>query len=397
MSVTHKHKLRLAVSFALLFLILGITNTTELDSLKYDASTYVNRAIELSTENLFLVFFSANSSFIDLGYPIFLATIIKIFGQSIFVLQSANVFLWLANCLIIYKLLGERKNGWAIIIFALPLYWTFSLKIYSETFAALGMTMCLYALVKWYRDEKHNYLLFALGLLILVSTKTMFVYLFAIWGAEAIISKRPNLLMVLFATAIILIPRLSASKAGSRLEFNLSIQAQKLDLEYNQLFKCSIYNFSYPVGLLLWPEEQGTSPSPEMPGYKSNPYLAARREVNKLDLINGYLESPLKTISVFLSSLTSFVFFEGIYSDVLVKLPGYVQIIGGLLKFFLSISLWLMVIKTWHKAAVEKVKWLYPVWAAVFGFFAVVVFFPIEQRYIYPLLPLIYFLALIRF
>jgi len=126
-----------------------------------------------------------------------------------------------------------------------------------------------------------------------------------------------------------------------------------------------------------------------MPGYESNPYIRAveirESGFTYSDWWQSIIKHPVKYVLVFIVGLSNLVLFEGIYPSILLQMPAWlIPIIFIVTKLCLVSYLWLKVIK------VGRYNWLY-----LFPLIYLVLMignFQVEPRYIYPLIPYIYFL-----
>lgn len=391
------------ILFVILFWIsisaFSYLTTSPQETLSNDASTYYSTAINLAKQqNIFYSFFSTDSSFIDLGYPIFLSILITIFGsQSIILLQFANLFLWLLTCLLIFCSLEviQPKGRYNLLIFFSSLYLAFFPKLYSENFAALGLAMIIWSIVRLNKNlnTKLSLTFLLLGSIILFSTKSMFLCFIPLLVIFTLVKRNFKATIIVMISLVLLIPRIQASRQGDRAGFNLAIQLAKTNLNYSEILSCVPYYFSYPIGQKLLPNFQGichqNNPDVSMPNYSKNPYTIATKyqqlHYRLFDYLSLFLQNPIKTLLIFISSLFNFILFEGIYPNTLANLPYLISIpIWLITKVFFSVFIWIRFFKNFR----------YPLIIFSFlTFIATVIFFPVEQRYIYPLIPFIYFTA----
>ena len=193
---------------------------------------------------------------------------------------------------------------------------------------------------------------------------------------------------------ILLIPYILSSLGAGRSLYNLAIERAKLDHSYDQILSCAPYYLSYPLGQKLLPNYEGicrqNDITSNLPGSELNPYKVAykiREEgFTYSDWFSSAISHPFKYILVFIVGLFNLVLFEGIYPSILLQLPGMLVLVGFLAcKVFLNIYLWHRV----YLAGKHHFLLLMPLIYLVLT----VGHFQVEPRYIYPLVPYIYFLV----
>jgi len=404
-------KLRNLLPFTLYFslglYLISLTPPTE--ALLFDAGSYYELAQLFVKNGLVSSFFSFAPQFIDRGYPLILALQLKLFGStSLLPLQLANYLFWALAAFSLYQsfLLLKLKHARIFGYLALfsPLYLTFSAKLYSEPYAALGFSLLLYGVVSVLTHRgRLSYLALVLGGFIFFSTKSVFVLMLI--PLFIILRRSRPALLALAATVIILVPGLVSSSRGNRSSYNLTIQSSKLEQTYTENFACIPYYLSYPLGQKLLPSFQGTchqnNPNPSMPGFADNPYrLAAVKRESGYQLTDWLLSiatHPLKYLLVMLISMSNLVLIEGVYPSTLLLAPTWLMITLYLLvKTVLSGFLWYYAGQSLINLRTRPVL-LSILTLPLLYFFVIVGNFPVEQRYFYPLLPYLYFLAALAF
>lgn len=375
--------------------------TPAADALIYDAQSYYNQANTYLSDGFFADATSNNSSFIDSGYPLVLSLAIKLFGfNNIVSLQILNYVFWIFSSWLVYLSLLKMKSKYpgqlALLMLFSPLLMTFSAKIYSEPYAALGVSLLIYANIHLINEERFtSHLAILFGSFILFTTKSIFILFVPVMLAILLIKKRWIGILYLLISVALLSPFLLSSSKGGRSIYNLAIQSSKIEQSYDQIFACAPYYLSYPLGKLLLPRYEAVcrhnDPDPVSEGYDANPYVLAvsKREdgFDYLDWLELVIAHPIKYSFVIIVSLTNIVFFEGVYPTILTKLPAILMIpIFVVCKIILSIYLWTRVFIVAKK---ESFWWMLP----LIYFVVVVSNFPIESRYFYPLIPFMYFLA----
>lgn len=371
----------IGVAYVLL-ICLAIWATPPMDALLHDAGSYLSAANSVWT-----------TSFIDRGYPIMLSLLTGIFGkENILAFQIANYLFWIISSWLVYKSLihlgAKNAKLTGLLMLFSPLFLSFSAKLYSEPFAALGVSLLIYGATssRWFA--------LLLGTIILGSTKSIFIpgiLLVALYYLSRHELKRAIPLLFGF---MILVPIFLSSFGGGRSLYNLSIERAKLDQSYDQVLSCIPYYLSYPLGLKILPQYEGVchqnDPTPNLPGYESNPYINAVKiresGFTYSDWWQSILDHPVKYALVFIVALFNLVLFEGVYPSLLVQMPAWlIPIVFVVTRLCLNSYLWLKVIKI----GIQNWRYLTPLIYLIF----MIGHFQVEPRYIYPLIPYIYFLT----
>lgn len=396
-----KHFIYILLYLITLVIVIRITPASA--ALINDANSYYQTAVELVNNHAALSsFFSPAPQFIDRGYPTFLALVMQIIGtNNIVALQFANYILWaLSSYLVIcaVNLAGVILRPWQkyIMLFS-PLFLTFTSKLYSEPLACFGTSLLIYALATLVKQPSlvgKMSLLF--GSIILFSTKSVFLPFALILTIYILIRRQFSYLLYLALALAVLTPSIVGASRGGRSLYNLNIQSSKVEQSYTEILSCIPYYLSYPLGRATLPNYQGichqNDPTPEMPGYAHNPYIMAaiKREgdYTLTDWSYMVLQNPIKYMLVILVSLANIILIEGIYPSILLLLPMPIVIICYLIcKIILSLYLW--------RSAYLAGKINFLLLTPILYFALVITHFPVEPRYFYPLIPYLYFLALL--
>lgn len=384
--------------------------TPSAEALVHDANSYYLSAKIFASDvsHLFDVF--TVPSFIDLGYPLILSILIRIFGEnSITIFQLFNYVYWYLSCVLIFKsllLLTDSHTALkgAFIMSLSPLFLTFSAKLYSEGFAALGVTLILYSLlsIKKVRNCR-NAFLFVVGSIIFAYTKSVFILLVLLLLLVSIKREINRVNVILFTGIVLLILRMFLSFSGGRSSYGLAVQSAKTMQQYDTIVACSVYYLSYPIGKTILPAYQGAchqnDPSPAMSKYYENPYVLADglRQRNEFALNNWLsliFQHPLKYLLVMISSMFTLILIEGVYSNLLAYVTSSVGIsILFAIKLVFAFYLWKGLLHAF--VVIKRSSLLFALLSLLplLYFFLVVGNFPVEQRYFYPLLPWLYFYA----
>lgn len=396
-----KNKLIFSILAFLTVVYMVIRSTPTPEALIHDAQSYYSQAISYVEHGIFPTLATSSGNFIDSGYPLALSLVMNMVGtKNIVGLQVFNYLCWVGSAWFIYLSLKLFKSKYskqvAMLMLFSPLFTTFSSKIYSEPYAALGVSLLTYAVTVLLVKEKFSgHLSLLLGSFILFSTKSIFILLAPVILIILAVNKRWIGILYLVISMTILSPFMLASSRGGRSIYNLAIQSSKIEQSYDQIFSCVPFYLSYPLGKAVLPKYEAichqNDPDPQMDGYDVNPYVlaSAKRETgfSYSDWLKLVITHPIKYSIVVMVSLSNIVFFEGVYPTILTKLPMMLMLpLFVICKIILSLYLWsrvAVVVKN------ESVWWLLP----LIYFIVVVSNFPIESRYFYPLIPYMYFLA----
>jgi len=372
----------LAIVTYIAFVVLAVKMTPASEALLHDAGTYYELALS-----------GSRTSFIDPGYPSVLSLIMRVFGSNNFIaLQVSNYIFWGISSYLIYlslkKVNAKKAKFTGFLMLFSPLFLTFSAKLYSEPLASLGISLLLYG------ATVYGWLPSILGSIILGSTKSLFIPGIIIFSIYYLWKRDLKKFIPLFVGVVILIPIFISSLGGGRSLYNLSIERAKMEQSYDQILACAPYYLSYPLGQKFLPLYEGVchqnDPTPDLPGYESNPYINAM-EIREngftySDWWQSIIHHPIKYLLVFLVALSNLVLFEGVYPSILLQMPNWlIPILFVVAKLCLTSYLWLKVIK------VGKINWLYT--APLLYLILMIGNFQVEPRYIYPLIPYIYFLS----
>lgn len=366
-----------------LFIVsLVIKFTPANQALLHDAGAYYQMALSGIRDN-----------FIDPGYPTVLSFLIKVLGpDNLIALQVSNYIFWSISAYLIYLSLKKMNSKSAkfagILMLFSPLFLTFSAKLYSEPFAALGVSLLIFGAVTY------SWLGLMLGSIILGSTKSIFIPGLILLALYYIVKHEFKKFVPLLLGVIVLAPVFLNSLGGGRSLYNLAVERAKLEQSYDQILACAPYYLSYPLGQKLLPQYQGVchqnDPVPTMPGYESNPYIRAieirENGFTYRDWLLSIVRYPVKYLLVFIIGLFNLVLFEGVYPSILLQLPGWVMPLVFIITKICLVSF------LWYKVVIASRKnWLYLI--PILYLVLMIGNFQVEPRYIYPLIPYIYFLV----
>lgn len=384
-----KNKLTI-LSIYSLFAALFIKMTPPSMARLYDAQSYLDAA---RIDGLYTV----QNLFIDKGYPLFLKAVGLIFGsENILVFQISNYVLWAIASYFIYKSLNTLKQPLSIYagVFMLfsPLFLTFSAKLYSEPLASFGVSLTIYALVCLFKQNSFqaNVVLY-LALVVVMLTKSIFLLFLIPLIIVLTLNKRVKSLITIALVLITITPSIISSMGGGRSLYNLAIQSSKIEQTFNEITSCFPYYISYPLGRIVNPASENicrhNDPDPGLYGYDRNPYVIASKTREEGFTYNQWFEkiltNPIKYFYILIISMGNIILFEGIYPSIMVFIPFNLQIVLFVYKIMLSIGLWYFALR-------EKSYWII---LPLTYFFIVAGNFPVESRYFYPLIPVVYFAA----
>lgn len=204
------------------------------DVLAYDAQSYYDLAVTISKDGIAKAIMEGNN-FIDYGYPIFLSGVSQVAGvNNLLALQLSNYILWFLSSLLIYHALKIINKTTPIALYFLmlfsPLFLTFNAKLYSESYAALGSALIIYALVAIWKSDRFIYgPVLMLGTYILYSTKSVFLLTIPVIIYFLLKIRRFSAMSWLVASTCLLLPLMMSSNKGGRSLYNLAIQSSKVD------------------------------------------------------------------------------------------------------------------------------------------------------------------------
>lgn len=361
-------------------------------ALVHDAAGYMSRAQEL-VGNPFSIFNTLTPSFIDQGYPFFLALLGNLIPLNLTsIYQLVNYLFWAISSYLVYRSLVQikaPKSGFiGLLMLYSPLYLSFGAKLYSEPLASLGVSLLIWGWVSG------GVVPLIIGVFTLVTVKSLFFPGIILLAIYALSKRRLKIFYSLVIGLMLSLPLVISSYQGSRSLYNRAIQVSKTTQSYAEIISCSPYFVSYPLGLALLPNYQGVchqnDPTPSMSGYNSNPYVVAERlrrtSFTNQDWLNMIVMEPFKYLLVMIVSLDNFLLFEGVYPSVLTQFPTMIMIpLFIVTRLILSLYLWSRLLLLTN----TNPRYLLP----LLYLFLVVAHFQVEPRYIYPLIPYIYFLA----
>lgn len=392
--------------------IIGTSFTSSTEALVSDAQDYTKLATQLANSPNVIkdIVSPQDSSFIDSGYAIFLSLLIRLFGsESLIPFQLGNYILWAASAILIYisliKVIGEKKaKGISVLMALSPVFMTFPAKLYSESLAALGVSIIIFSLIFFSRYKSAIYLF--LGVIILLATKSIFLLLVVGLLLFMVVKRKWTHAFATSLALILIFPLLMSSMSGGRSRYTLAVQTAKLNMSYTENLACIPYHMSFPLGKAILPNHQNTciifSANPDLPRYEKNPVRIANQKYNSelsftyQDAFKEIFQQPLKYVLVIFVDLVNLVFVEGFYANVLLDLPFSLQIIlytyGKILSLWLWYRLFKVLLGSWRQNWLTTAIYISPLLYFVF----IVSHFHIEPRYFYPLLPWLYFAGSIK-
>jgi hypothetical protein len=249
-------------------------------------------------------------------------------------------------------------------------------------------------------------------------TKSAFFPLLIAYAVLFLLLRRRLLLVASIVVFLSILPFQISAQQGGRGPYNFSIQVAKVELgwTYPEIAIGGVYSFSSTLGNLLFPlyeyqfaQNLYTDPAKDQPltvtsslqekyqKFQKNPYLKAvslrMQGFSYIDGLRVVARDPVRYTAVVLFTLPGVVAVEGIYPTVTDRLTGGAKTAVWLvLKMGLSVLLWLGVSLLLLQ---KKQNPLIIVLMAPFVIFLLVQGnMYIEQRYLFPLLPLIWTLAI---
>lgn len=361
---------------------------------------------------------TGQGSFLDIGYPNLLALWFRIAGVSVRAGQTLNAVLWGLTALLLFLtshrwLDRKRATIFGCLVAFSPMLTSFAPKLYSEPTAIAGGALALWS---WFRVREARSgaaqlaaaVGLAAGLAVLTLTKSVFFPLLvgltvAAWWWRRL---QPAVLLTLMLVAIW--PIHSEVERGGRGRLAIAGQVGRVELWPGSVaLRCGVYSLSWNLGLHLFPEVEGACepwvPTPGMPMVALNvvPWRDKRfREgFGYRDAVRLIARRPLKYALICATNLLGAVWIDGVYPAAVAGLPDSIRIPLWLFKITLSSALWVLaLIEIAHclrhprrpsvcVPLVIPLAYVLIMQMHVLG----------EQRYFFPLLPLLYLLASQRF
>jgi hypothetical protein len=402
---------------AVLWVLFWSSRYTDELALRNDAATYFSAATGIldGTRNRLLTD-ASGATFSDVAWPNALSIWFGVVGSaSAKAGQILVALLWgLSSCLV-FRLLSRFRDRRRTLIVALlcassPALTSFGGKLYSEHLAIASGLVSLsgfLGLVGRRRFEKPAaapMLAALLGGLVLVLTKSAYFPFFIVLSIAFLLRRN---LPSLAAAALVVLAALPVQEhlhRGKRGAIQIACQTAKLDLlDTKTILKCGVYNLSLSLGQKAFPEIEGDCRTNVaglgLPGttngYETLAFQRVAEGFSYSDGVKKALGSPFKYALLGLTMLPTAAWIEGFYPDPIADLPGSARMALWLFKVGVSTSLWTLAILFLARsrrmprfAAVRVV--LLAVFAYVFAFQMNV---PGEQRYFFPLIPLLYLSA----
>ncbi len=210
-------------------------------------------------------------------YPLFLATMYKIFGHRYFPVQIVQIMFFLLTVILVYRIaeiiFDEHIALYSMVITAFfPTLINYPAYILSETISTFLLALFVYFCMKIYHTEKMIYYILAgaaLGVLTLCKVIMMFfIFVLLIWMALICKAREVNInrkiinagIMVLIYTAIIMpwmyrnydIFGSFSLRQGSEGVFCLKVL--KLDYDINDFKKQIVFTISENLGKKIYPD-----------------------------------------------------------------------------------------------------------------------------------------------
>ena len=412
----------IAISLGALGLILGLalsSTYTEADALQADAARYWRVAQDLSAGAPLLAV-SSSPRGVDVGYPAILASALMLFGNTVRVGQIANVVMFgitsLFYFLAIQKLAGQlgsplrsrRQFLLPGMFFLSPLFLTFSGKLFSEITAALGVALLVCSIIYlWSTDESQTALLsrpywsasMIIGCSLFVVTKSAFFPLLILYAVLFMILKKRSLARLTLISMVICLPFYVSAQRGGRGSYNFAIQIAKLQWSYPEIAASAVYYYSDTLGKTVLPSYADLlqqNPGPDTVVDRRNAYvLAVGLRDQGFSYVEGFesiAKDPLRYLAVALGTLPAMIAVEGVYPAIGNLVPYPVRLaLWIVLKQALSLALWsglLLLVRRQRRNPLVIVLVL-----PIIYFVVVYGNFSLEQRWFFPLLPLLWLLG----
>ena len=396
---------------------LALSSTySEEAALQDDAASYWRVAEELRGGAPLLAL-SGPLRFVDVGYPLVLAIASGLFGTTVRVGQIANVMMFgiasVFHLLAVRKLLdnletplrSRRQFLVAGAFFLSPLFLTFSGKLYSEISAAMGLEILLCSILHLWspRGSKSAPLsrffwssALVIGSFLFVVTKSAFFPLLILYVIAFIILRKRRLAMLTAVGLLICTPFYLSAQRGGRGIYSFATQVAKLQWSYSEIAASALYNYSDTLGKTLLPSYTRLlqqNPRSKDDADPRNAYMLAEREREQgFSYPEGFrriADDPIKYFLLALATLPAMVAAEGLYPAVSGTLPyPLVVFLWITLKQVLSLTLWAGFVKLLIRH--RRIPLVHVLALPIFYFTVVYANFSMEQRWFFPLLPLLW-------
>jgi len=387
---------------------------SEASALQNEAATYFQSGIDILEGGLNRMLTTKDgTTFSDIGYPNFLSLGFLFLGKTVRSAQFLNALLFGVSATLAHDALGfflQKKKAWyaGLLLAASPVLTSFSGKIYSEHLAIFGGMLCIWGFLKESALEKKRekkiifvFLAATLGGVVLVLTKSSFYFLFLILIAISILRKKWFLTVVSSLIVLIALPVQSHLHRGTRGAIQIAAQTAKVELQsYPTVFKCSIYNLSLRLGEKIFPETEGACrpnlgtsslPGSEL-GYEALAFKRVSEGFSYFDGVKIIMSSPVKYACIGVSTLFAAIWIEGFYPDPISNFPEFVRLFLWGIKVVLSTLLWIGTGLYFASAFRNKNGNRFaPILGTPILFVLLFQFnVPAEQRYFFPLIPILY-------
>ncbi len=380
-----------------------------------DSTWYFTTAEDLVTaRNSPLLTNPERGSFLDPGYPHLLALWFRVAGVSLVAGQALNGIFWGLTCLFTflasrYWLDERRAMVFGCLVAIAPSLSSFGPKLYSELAAIAGGALALWS---WYALRAASSRLarvtagtaFALGMAVLVLTKSAFFPLLVILVVVSWVRRMPALAVPLTLLLLFVWPIHHEVQRAGRGRIGVAGQITRVQIWPTSVaLRCGVYSLSWNLGLTVFPEVEGACepflprPGQPMAELNANPWLKPelRKSFTYTDALRTIARRPFKYALVCGVSLLGGVWIEGVFPAAIADLGATVRTALWILKVLLSSALWLASLSV-IAASLRQPKLravAFPPAVAI----AYILLFQMnllgEQRYFFPLLPALYLLA----
>ncbi len=400
--------------FALAFLAIEawrLRYSTEA-ALVNDAGLYYNAAQAIvSGSQGPLLDAGGHGAFLDVAYPNLLALWFRLTGVSVPAAQALNAVLWGLSCLFMSLAARNWLTSAGATLFGClaalsPMLTSFGPKVYSEHAAIAGGTLALWS---WYALRKAETrsrrllaaLAFTAGVALLVLTKSVFFPFLAVLVATAAVRRRFTLAVLLALAFVAIWPVHAEVERGGRGRWVVIGQAGRLELWPTSVaLRCAPYALSWNLGLRIFPEVEGAcepwTPTPRMPMAELSvaSWIPERwqRGFGYGDALRAIARRPFKYALLCGINLLGAAWIDGVYPAAVGGLGDVVRVPLWIFKVVLSTARWVLSLRaiawSWRRRELSL-----PLLVPLAYVLVVHMNFLGEQRYYFPLLPLLYLLT----
>ncbi len=338
-------------------------------------------------------------------YCIFLAGIIRVFGENIFIIKIIQAIIIALSCLFVFKsariIFGEKVGFWSAFIMAIyPPFVSISSHLISESLFIFLLTLSIYFWIKGEKEDKT--ILFVLSALFMgLSTQVratstflpLFIFFFGLWRNKSKLKYTKRFILFLAIVIACIVPW----TVRNYLIFKVFSPVSSIEVLWQGTYVDGGANSDNSL-LKIKQQEMINSVKEDYTKYNEIALTAARENLRKHFL--GYLALfPVKFIRLWIGSYSNLFDISVFYSDLLKSMSLLRQNLGLFLfkTFNLCLSASLLLLGLLGMGFVYKRK----EWRETYILFSIFVYFSLlhmfliaEPRYGLPALPYLIIFAI---